>query len=418
MDRVVIIADDFTGACDTGVHFACGGVRTAFAFDNEAIPHVFDSCNALALSTGTRHLPAQDAAEAVYESTSLCQQAGGTFFYKKVDSALRGNPGSETEAVLQGLKISAALICPALPASGRSVVKGNLLVNGAPLHETSLGQDVFTPVDTSSVAGRFTRHSGLRAGRVEIDDLKRGREHLVRRLSSLLDAGCTAIIADAVSNAHLATLSDILMYSHDPKSDLPHLLPVGSAGLGRSLAKAFSGTVIRETIRPHGRLLAVVGSLNDSALEQVNFAVTNNQYALLSFNLENALINPEQECEALLRAVAGTEGPVLLHGKGQEKKSGIRPESGIRVANVYGRLVMGLCRKLPFSTVFATGGDTAISVAGHLGLDSMMLEEELLPGIALSSCFSKNTNVRWFISKAGSFGDRETLVSIAETLNR
>jgi uncharacterized protein YgbK (DUF1537 family) len=81
-------------------------------------------------------------------------------------------------------------------------------------------------------------------------------------------------------------------------------------------------------------------------------------------------------------------------------------------------MVMALCRKLPFTTVFATGGSTAISVAEHLGLDSMMLEEEPLPGVALSSCFSKNTRVRWFISKAGSFGNRETLLNIADTLNR
>ncbi|MDR3087197.1 MAG: four-carbon acid sugar kinase family protein, partial [Azoarcus sp.] len=285
MDRVVIITDDFTGACDTGVHFACNGARTAFIFDKKSIPHVFDSCNALALSTETRHLPPRDAASEVYESASLCQQAGGTFFYKKVDSALRGHPGSETEALLRCLEISAALICPALPASGRSVVQGNLLVNGAPLHETSLGQDIFSPVETSSVAGRFTRQTGLRAGHVELDDLERGREHLIRKISRLLDAGCSAIVSDAVTNEHLASLSDILMYSYDPKSDLPRLLPVGSAGLGKALAKAFSGPVIRETIRPHGRLLAVVGSLHDSALEQMDFAVGNNRYARLSFSL-------------------------------------------------------------------------------------------------------------------------------------
>jgi uncharacterized protein YgbK (DUF1537 family) len=418
MDRIVIIADDFTGACDTGVHFACGGMRTALFFDEEAIPRAFDACNALALSTETRYLPARDAAAAVSGFTSLCQRAGGTFFYKKIDSALRGNPGSETEAVLQGLKIAAALVCPALPTSGRSVVNGDLLVNGTPLHETALGQDHFTPVDTSSVAGRFTRQSGLRAGHVGIDDLERGREYLIRKVGDLLNAGRTVLIADAVSHEHLAALTDILLYAHDPKTDLPHLLPVGSAGLGRALAEAFSAPVIRETIRPHGRLLAVVGSLNGSALEQMDFAVRNNRCALLNFSVEGALDNPEREGEALLRAAAGMDGHVLLHGRSRDEKGGMTTESGIRVANAYGRLVVALCRKLPFTTVFATGGNVAMSVARHLGLASVMLEEELLPGVALSSCFSKNTSVRWFISKAGSFGDKEMLASIADILNR
>ncbi|MDR3221495.1 MAG: four-carbon acid sugar kinase family protein [Candidatus Accumulibacter sp.] len=418
MDRVAIIADDFTGASDTGVHFACGGVRTAFIFDKWSIQHAFDSCDALALSTETRYLSPQDAAEAVCEVTSLCQRAGGTFFYKKVDSALRGNPGSETDAVLQRLGIPAALICPALPASGRSVVDGRLLVHGTPLHETALGRDAFTPVDTSSVAERFTRQSGLRAGHVGIDDLERGREYLIRKLSDLLDAGCTAVIADAVTHEHLAALTDLLLYSHAPETGLPLLLPVGSAGLGRALAEAFSAPVIRKTIRPHGRLLAVVGSLNGSALEQMDFAVRNNRCALLDFSVEGALDDPEREGEALLRAAAGADGHALLHGRSREEKSEMTTESGMRVADAYGRLVMALCRKLPFTTVFATGGNVAMSVARHLGLDRVMLEEELLPGVALSSCFSKNTSVRWFISKAGSFGDKEMLVSIADILNR
>jgi uncharacterized protein YgbK (DUF1537 family) len=417
MERVVLIADDFTGASDTGVHFACGGMRTAFVFDKEAIAGAFDSCDTLAFSTETRHMPPRDAAEVASESASLCQRAGGTFFYKKVDSALRGNPGVETDAVLKRLGIPAALVCPALPASGRSVVEGRVLVNGKPLHETALGRDVFTPVDTSSVAERFTRQSGLRPGHVGVEDLERGREHLIRKVGRLLDAGSTAVISDAVTDEHLGLLTDILMYSHAPKSGLPRLLPVGSAGLGRSLARALSGPLIREAIRPHGRLLAVVGSRDGAALEQMDFAVRNDRYMLLPFHLEDALNDPERECAALLRAAAAS-GHVLLHAGSREEIDGARAESGIRVANAYGRLAADLCRNVPFSTVFATGGDTAMSVADHLGLTGMVLEEELLPGVVLGSCFSKDTSVRWFISKAGSFGDRETLVAIADTLNR
>jgi uncharacterized protein YgbK (DUF1537 family) len=418
MDRVVIIADDFTGACDTGVQFACGGLRTAFLFDKAAIPGAFDRCSALAISTETRHLFPRSAAEAVDEFASLCQQAGGTFFYKKVDSALRGNPGAETEVLLQRLKIPAALVCPALPALGRSVVDGALLVNGTPLHETSLGQDVFTPVKTSSVAGRFTRQSGLRAGRLGIDDLERGREHTIRKVNDLLEAGCTAIVPDAATDGHLEILTEVLLRVREPESGRPRLLPVGSAGLARALARAFSRPLIRESIRPHGRLLAVVGSLNGAATEQMDFAVGNKRFALLSFSVKGALNDPERESEAVLDAAAGAAGHLLLHGWSREKKSEITAESGKRVADAYGRLVLALCRSLPFTTVFATGGDIAVGLARHLGLTGVMLEEELLPGVALGSCFNGHTGVRWFVSKAGSFGGRETLAAIADTLDR
>ena len=418
MDRVAILADDFTGACDTGVHFACAGLRTAFVLDQGALARAFDSYDALALTTETRFLPAKDAAGKVFECVSLCQRAGVNFFFKKTDSALLGNPGAETEAVLNALKIPAALICSALPAFGRTVAGGILLINGAPVHETSLGHDVFAPVTTSDVAEWMTRQTSMRAGHVGIDDLERGHEHLVRKVRTLTEAGCAAIVSDAMTDEHLDSLTGVLMASRDPHSDLPPLLPVGSAGLGKALAKAFSGAIIRKAIRPHGRMLAVVGGMNEMTLEQMDFAVRNDRYALLPFSVERALDDPERECEALLRVASKTDKHVMLHGAGSEENGRMTMEAGVRVANVYGRLVRGLCRALPFTTVFVTGGNVALSAAEHLGISSMMLEEEPLPGVALSSCFSDGTSVRWFISKAGSFGKRETLLAIADTLNR
>ncbi|MDQ2084451.1 four-carbon acid sugar kinase family protein [Xanthobacteraceae bacterium Astr-EGSB] len=417
MDRVAILADDFTGACDTGVHFACTGMRTAFVLDPGAIASAFDSYNALALTTETRFLAPKDAAGKVFESVSLCRQAGVNFFFKKTDSALRGNPGAETEAVLNALKFPAALICSALPAFGRTVADGILLINGTPVHETSLGNDDATSMTTSDVAEWMTRQTRMRAGHVGIADLERGRDHLVRKVRTLTESGCAAIVSDAVTNEHLDALSGVLMASRDPHGDLPPLLPVGSAGLGKAMAKAFSGTVIRKAIRPHGRMLAVVGGMNETDLEQMDFAVRNDRCALLSFSVERALHDPEGVCEALLRVASKTDKHVVLHGDSSEEST-MAIESGDHVANVYGRLVLGLCRALPFTTVFVTGGHTAISAVEHLGISSMMLEEEPLPGVALGSCYSDATNVRWFLSKAGGFGDRETLLSIADTLVR
>ena len=418
MDRVAILADDFAGACDTGVHFACAGMRTAFVFDRAAIARAFDSYDVLALTTETRFLSAEDAAEQQLESVSLCQRMGANFFFKKTDSALRGNPGAEAEAVLRALKIPAALICSALPAFGRTVASGILTINGTPVHETSLGHDVFTPTTTSDVAELVTRQTDLRAGHLGIDDLERGHDHLVRKVCALVESGRTAIVSDARSDEHLDTLAGVLLESRDPHGNLPPLLPVGSSGLGKALAKGLSGAVIRKTIRPHGRLLAAVGSLNEMALEQMEFAVRSDRCALLTFSIERALENPERECEALRQMAAATDRHIVLHGESGEAKSEMTTDTGVQVANAYGRLVLGLCRAVPFTTVYATGGSIAISIAERLGISSMVLEEEPLPGVALSSCFSDGTNVRWFISKAGSFGKRETLLSIADTLDR
>ncbi|MDY6416382.1 MAG: four-carbon acid sugar kinase family protein [Succinivibrio dextrinosolvens] len=54
-----------------------------------------------------------------------------------MDSTLRGNIGAETDAMLDSLgEQYTAIVVPTFPSSGRTVVGGYLLVNGALLHKT------------------------------------------------------------------------------------------------------------------------------------------------------------------------------------------------------------------------------------------------------------------------------------------
>ena len=99
MILLLIIADDFTGALDTGVQFAARGARTEVVVD----PQIdFSACGAdvLVVDTETRHLPAADAYKAVFDLVERARRAGVRFIYKKTDSALRGNIGAELSALL------------------------------------------------------------------------------------------------------------------------------------------------------------------------------------------------------------------------------------------------------------------------------------------------------------------------------
>ncbi len=408
-----------TGAGDTGVHFARRGVRTAFVFREQALARALDACDAVALSTDTRLVPPQDAAEVVRDCVARCRRSGDALYYKKIDSALRGNLGSETAAALSALDCSAALICPAMPRLGRSVVNGTLRIDGRPLHATALGRDVFTPAYSSDVAECFAQHAGLRAGHIGLEDLAAGGDALIRKTRSLLDKGCSALVADAATEDDLMALARLALFSCGSGGRLPRLLPVGSAGLGRALATVLAGPARPERVRPAGPLLGVVGSLNPSALAQMAFALERGFFSLLSFDIDAGLDDPDAELRRVAHAAASAgSGHVLLHGSSRVPEKDMTIESGARVADLYGRMAHALCRERPFASVFATGGSTAMSVAASLGLDTVMLEDELSPGVVLSSCASKDTHVRWFISKAGSFGGEETLALVAEAAGR
>ena len=93
MLRLLMIADDFTGALDTGVQLAAHGIPTQVVVGQADLYAC--SSTVLVVDTETRHLPAAKAAEAVARLTRSAVENGVGCIYKKTDSALRGNIGGK-----------------------------------------------------------------------------------------------------------------------------------------------------------------------------------------------------------------------------------------------------------------------------------------------------------------------------------
>ena len=100
MTFLLIIADDFTGALDTGVQFAACGISTKVVVDPET-DLSGDRAQVLVVDTETRHLPAGEARSVVLRLAVRARKTGIPYIYKKTDSALRGNIGAELAAVLE-----------------------------------------------------------------------------------------------------------------------------------------------------------------------------------------------------------------------------------------------------------------------------------------------------------------------------
>ena len=82
--HAAVIADDLTGAADTGVQFAHAGYRTAVAFRGALIPPAED-LDAVALDTDSRAMPAGFAAKRVLDAAHAVRRA--RIVYKKLDHA-------------------------------------------------------------------------------------------------------------------------------------------------------------------------------------------------------------------------------------------------------------------------------------------------------------------------------------------
>ena len=93
---LLIIADDFTGALDTGIQFTKMGVRAKIITDYQYdFQNLKEEYRLLVVNTDTRPLSPKEAYQRVFHLAANARKAGFGYVYKKTDSGLRGNVGAE-----------------------------------------------------------------------------------------------------------------------------------------------------------------------------------------------------------------------------------------------------------------------------------------------------------------------------------
>jgi uncharacterized protein YgbK (DUF1537 family) len=219
MIRVGIVADDLTGAADTASQF----VRTGWQTELQLRPGA-SAAQVVAVTTDSRCLTASDAAKTVTDAVAHLRKVGVTHLYKKVDSTLRGHLRAEITAALDSWSPNAiAVVCPAFPAMGRTLVAGRLCVNGVPVSESGPGVDPLAPVSESHVptliGGSHVAHEpGASA----------------RTLADRIAASGRIVVVDAADDGQMQRLAEAVALLDS------RTISVGSAGLAGCLARVWN----------------------------------------------------------------------------------------------------------------------------------------------------------------------------------
>ena len=87
-EKLGVIADDLTGALDTGVQFSKWGLSSLFSLKGS----VYGEVACVIMNTDSRAVSADIAADRAWRAACLLR---GRMLYKKIDSTLRGNLGLE-----------------------------------------------------------------------------------------------------------------------------------------------------------------------------------------------------------------------------------------------------------------------------------------------------------------------------------
>ena len=91
--KLLVIADDFTGAVDTGAQFKAKDVLIRVGGEEALLPGTDRQTQVLILDAETRHMGAEEAYWTIYQIVSRAVELGISCIYKKTDSGLRGISG-------------------------------------------------------------------------------------------------------------------------------------------------------------------------------------------------------------------------------------------------------------------------------------------------------------------------------------
>jgi len=383
--RVLIVADDLTGAMDSAGPFATRGIETwVVAVPMRCDPASLKSARAVSVNTDTRHLPGPQAAARVKDIVRHLGAGDFDIIVKKIDSTLRGNVVAETMALLDVSGRREAMVAAAFPAQGRTVRGGVVHVDGKPLAQTTFAKDALSPPPLAPLQQVFAA-------------AKPGLRVRAAAPSDAFDAGTDIWIADSEIDADLTSIVKTLA------SRMNAVLMVGSAGLTRALAQVcFDGHAAPASPQQvTGTIVFAVGSRAARSAEQV----------------ESLAAEPDTK---VLRAPNGrlqcTEIPLArnLVLKATADDAG-REGDAERVAADMARHAIEIAHRARAQALVATGGDTAIAILMASDNPALQVLGDLMPGIPYARIQLEGAPI-WLVTKAGGFGGRDTFREVARKL--
>lgn len=408
--KMIVIADDFTGANDTGVQLAKKGARTDVVLSE--LPRSTQRTDVLVINTESRALTAAIAKTKVAEALQpYCQSDAPPLVYKKIDSTFRGNVGAEIEAAMIASGAQLAIVAAAIPAAGRVTRNGQCWVNGVPLAETEFASDPKTPIVSSHIKTLLGLQSDYPVYELDLLMVRAGK--LGAELHKISQTGPAMVVVDAETDADLALLAQATL-----QLSARYLL-VGAAGLANALP---ASCYLAE--RQRLPVLVVAGSMSEATQQQIRFAAEEQLLGVVDVDVE-ALLQPDHQnaLEAIIHQAAAVlrdrQHCVLRTCRDANARQMIdllceryhlsRQQLGDRISEALGAVTLAIINQSQIGGLFLTGGDIAMAVARALGAEGYRITHEVAPCVPCGTFVNSEIDDLPVITKAGGFGGAATL---------
>ena len=424
MNNISIIADDLTGAADTGVQF-CPFFEDTILVSYQKLERILNPCptptsQATAVYTNSRALATEAAQNRLVYVAQKLGAKQPLWLYKKIDSCMRGNVGSEVDALLDALGYEVSFITPAFPELGRTTENDIHRVHGIPLDQTEISRDPITPVKESHLTRIVQSKSKYPVGHVAAAYLNGTDTALQAEIDRQVRRSCRHLVFDAVYRHHLDRIAR-LVYSYPGK-----VLPVGSAGLAGSLTEPLSPS--KKAVRADpinesaGSNLLVCGTASGITRRQIDKLLEKHAYEFIQ--LSPVMLADQNPSSDFLQAMSATRSSllkrnvVLAIAPQQNSRCTSRsanfqqaPESIVAGLGFFVAEVVAAAKP---RNLFLTGGDTADAVLTAIKAGGVLIKGEVAAGMVQGQLFEGPLDGFPVVTKAGAFGGEDTLVVLHE----
>ena len=392
----VIVADDFTGACDVGAQFAKHHMPTTVMFETH-VPLTTDSIDVVVYDTETRNVTARVAYRRTRRMARRCKLAKAELKYKKIDSTLRGNVGAELDAILDVFKNQIAVVAPSYPEYHRTSVDGNLLVAGKLLEKTEFAKNMEKSISSSNVSSIVATQTHKRIVTIPLSVVRKGPEAIANAVRIGRRKSARIFCADAINRVDLGFIAAASLQTK--------ALACGSAGLAEQIAERCFPQQI-------ARVLVLCGSTSDATMHEIRMARINTKCVLIAVKASMLLKSgkaKKQEINRIRRLsqeALGASRFVIVSSA--ISKAHVLPTLKAKERSAIAKgMAASIAPLIPTGSVDAVvliGGETAAAFLRQVRAHEVILKSEIYPGIAFGIAAVGPERRLSIVTKAGGFG--------------
>ena len=414
MQKYIVIADDLTGSNATCSLFKKIGLRAASILKLQG--DINYDVDVISYSTASRGLDKEEAYKKVSEAIKILKNKDVLVYNKRIDSTLRGNIGTEINAMLDNLEDDRiAIVIPSYPDSGRIVVNKTMLVNGVLLENSDAGKDPKTPIKTSCVESLIQKGIKYSSTYFTLSDIEQPIEEIVKKIQEAIKKS-RVLIFDAVNNEDIIKISKAIIHS-----DI-NIVTVDPGPFTLYYSKE-----LQKKNHLEKKILMVIGSVTATTKKQIEYILQEEDIFLVKmkvedfFEKETCLKEIERVIAYIKKGIASydlflvTTSPI-----GDEKKADLQKlaenlnttveEISKIIANTLTETVVKILKETQkFEGIYSSGGDITIALLEKLKAIGVEIREEVIPLAAYGRIIGGDFPNLKLVSKGGMVGDEKTI---------